>query len=67
MNTRTMNSRHPEMPASRAPRIAAIVAALLVTAALFDGVASLSGLDGNDAPPQNGTTVVARSETTVAR
>jgi hypothetical protein len=54
------------MPRSRAPRIVAVIAALLVTAALFDGVASLSGLDSNDVQMQNGTTVVARADPTVA-
>ena len=59
-----MNTRHPEMPTSHAPRILAVIAALLVTAALFDGVASLSGLDSNDTM-QNGTTVVAQADATV--
>ena len=62
-----MNPRHPVMPPSHAPRIVAVLAALLVTAALFDGVASLSGLDSNDNSMQNGTTVVAQAETTVVR
>ena len=57
-----MNPRHPEMPKSHAPRIVAVIASLLVTAALFDGVASLSGLDGDDAQMQNGTTVVAQAQ-----
>jgi hypothetical protein len=55
------------MPTSRAPRIAAIVAALLVTAALFVGVASLSGLDSSDGHAQNAKTVVAQSEAKVVR
>jgi len=55
------------MEIARAPRIVAVIAALLVTAALFDGVASLSGLDSNAAQIRNGTTVVAQSGTTVAR
>ena len=59
-----MNTRHPEMPTSHAPRSLAVIAALLVTAALFDGVASLSGLDSNDTM-QNGTTVVAQGDATV--
>jgi hypothetical protein len=62
-----MTARHPEMPTSRAPRIVAIVAALLVTAALFDGVALLSGLDRGDARMQNAKTVVAQSEAKVVR
>ena len=67
MNVRTTNPRYPEMPAPRAPRIVAVMAALLVTAALFDGVASLSGIDNNDPPIQNGATVVAQAATHVIR
>ena len=62
-----MTARHPKMPTSRAPRIAAIVAALLVTGALFVGVASLSGLDSSDGHVQNAKTVVAQSEAKVVR
>jgi hypothetical protein len=58
-----MNAKTP----SNQVRAVALIAALLVTAALFDGVASLTGFDSKDNPMQKGTTVVAQSETTVAR
>ena len=62
-----MNARHPEMPTSRTPRIVAVIAALFVTAVMFDGVASLSALDSADGHIEDAKTVVALAETTVVR
>ena len=43
--TAAANARRPQMPVSRTPRIVAAVAAIIVTAWLFEGVASLCERD----------------------
>jgi len=63
MNATTQSSikaRNPQYVPSRAPRIVAAVAAIIMTIVLFDGVALLGGRD-------NGTTLTSVMGTVVAQ
>ena len=62
-----MNARHPEMSRSRAPRIVAAIAAIAMTAWLFDFVAGMGDTTATTMSAQSATTMVAQATTTIAR
>ena len=63
-----INARNPQYVTSRTPRIIAAIAAVIVTAVLFDGVALLGGRDnGVSTAAVTGTVVAQSSSESVAR